>query len=35
MVELEKKQVKVSKQFDIDIATIFEYGEETFENKWD
>jgi len=30
MVELEKKEVKVSKQFDIDITTIFEYGEETF-----
>ena len=30
MDELEKKQVRVSKQFDVDIANIFEYGEETF-----
>jgi plasmid stabilization system protein ParE len=30
MVELEKKPVRVSKQFDLDIVNIFEYGEETF-----
>ncbi len=30
MAEVEKKAVKVSKRFDVDIALIFEYGEETF-----
>jgi len=30
MAEIEKKTVTVSKWFDIDIANIFEYGEETF-----
>lgn len=30
MVEFERKKVKVSKQYDIDITNIFEYGEETF-----
>lgn len=30
MVEFERKKVKVSKQYDIDIRNIFEYGEETF-----
>ena len=30
MVEIEEKTVKVSKWFDIDIANIFKYGEETF-----
>ena len=30
MAEIEKKIIKVSKQFDVDIANIFEYGEETF-----
>ena len=30
MAEIEGKTVKVSKQFDVDITNIFEYGEETF-----
>ena len=30
MAEIEKKSVKVSKQFDVDIANIFVYGEDTF-----
>ena len=30
MAEIEGKEVKLSEQFDVDIANIFEYGEETF-----
>ena len=30
MAEFERKQVKVSKQFDADIIDVFSYGEETF-----
>jgi plasmid stabilization system protein ParE len=30
MAEIERKEVKISKQFDLDIVNIFEYGEETF-----
>ena len=30
MVEYKKKAVKISRQFDIDIVDLFEYGEETF-----
>jgi toxin ParE1/3/4 len=30
MAELEKKTVTISRQFDIDLVNIFEYGEETF-----
>lgn len=30
MVEIEEKEVKISLQFESDIADIFEYGEETF-----
>lgn len=30
MAEIEKKTIKISKQFDVDITNIFEYGEETF-----
>jgi len=30
MAEIERKIVRVSKIFDVDIVKIFEYGEETF-----
>lgn len=30
MVEIERKEVKISSQFDLDIIDVFSYGEATF-----